>query len=68
MNNANGWIVQRKEDHPHNPGWWRFGRPYWVARDHDLPDGFPDAARWSWGPQTELVTAQSAWDIANPGG
>lgn len=61
-----GWIVQRVEDHPTRPGWWRFGRPYWVANESDLPaTGFPESVRWALGSRDELQASQAAWDKAN---
>ena len=66
---ANGWIVQRQEDHPHNPGWWRFSRPFWVATAAQLPTtGFPESVRWYMGSQQDLAAAQAEWDAANPRG
>ena len=66
---VSGWIVQRQEDHPRNPGWWRFGRPYWVATDAELPtSGFPESVRWNWGTRAALAEAQAEWDRSNPGG
>ena len=64
-----GWIVQRQEDHPHNPGCWRFSRPSWVATDAELPtSGFPESIRWSRGSRQDLTAAQAEWDQANPRG
>jgi hypothetical protein len=64
---ANGWIVQRQEDHPRNSGCWRFSRPYWVATDADLPaTGFPESVRWTWGSPSDLEAAQAEWDRFNP--
>jgi hypothetical protein len=62
-----GWIVQHQEDHPHNPGWWRFARPCWVATDDELPM-FSESVRCTWGTREELAEAQSEWDRSNPKG
>lgn len=67
MSITTGYIVQRQEDHPHNPGWWRFSRPYWIATEAALPKtGFPDSVRWTWGNRDELAAAQAEWDRNHP--
>ena len=66
---AHGWIVQRQEDHPHNPGWWRFSRPFWASTEAELPaSGFPESVRWYVGSRQDLAAAQTEWDRSNPRG
>ncbi|MFZ9960228.1 MAG: hypothetical protein ACO3GP_07540 [Candidatus Limnocylindrus sp.] len=56
-----GWIVQRREDDPNNPGWWRYGRPTWESTDMSWCPG----SRWSWGTPSDLTTAQTTWDASH---
>ena len=59
-------VIQCQEDHPHNPGWWRYSRPVhrMVAK---LPE-FSESSRWSFGSAEDAARAQAAWDDANPRG
>lgn len=59
-------IIQHQEDHPHNPGWWRFGRP--VHRIvSELPEISNDV-RWTYGSAEQAADEQARWDAANPNG
>ncbi len=62
-------LIQCQEDHPHNPGWWRFGRP--VLR-HLKPEEVPNLSEhnrvlFARG-MADAREAQRAWDRANPRG
>lgn len=59
-------IIQYQEDHPHNPGWWRFGRPVHIAVAE--PPEIRESHRWWYGTAEEAATEQSRWDAQNPRG
>ena len=69
LDTTTGWIYQRQEDHPQNPGWWRYSRPEWVVSQEELPtSASPDTVRAWRGTHDDLTTAQAEWDAAHPRG
>lgn len=59
-------IIQRQEDHPHNPGWWRFSRPRHEVR-YEAPE-IRDDQRWRYGSAAEAAEEAAEWDRQNPNG
>jgi len=56
-------IIQVQEDHPGNPGWWRYSRP--ILR-HVMTPPQSSSSRWrSCGsrPHFECRQAQQEWDL-----
>lgn len=58
-----GAILQRKEEHPNDPGWWRFGRPVWVP-EHLVPEA-SDEVRWTWGNRN--AESSRRWELRQRG-
>jgi len=57
-------IVQWQEDHPGNPGWWRYSRP--VLRHVTQVPNITDTIRWQFcgsRPHFECRQAQQEWDL-----
>ena len=59
-------IIQRQEDHPGNPGWWRYSRPRLIQVAE--PPEISESVRWSYGTAAEAAEAQRQWDEQNPRG
>lgn len=57
-----GIIVQHWEDDPHNPGWWRYGRPRYI--EVMAPPQISPSTRWTYGSAATAEQTQQAWDIA----
>ena len=57
-----GIIIQYQEDHPGNPGWWRWSRPRhrYVAESNLPPIG--EGTRWTYGSEGDALEAQRVWD------
>ena len=57
-------VVQYTEDHPGNPGWWRYSRP--VLR-HVTVEEVPTSSAIRWWyvqrPHLECRQAQQEWDL-----
>jgi hypothetical protein len=59
-------VIQHQEDHPYNPGWWRYSRPR-----HQLvaePPEISESQRWYYGSATDAALDAVRWDRANPRG
>jgi hypothetical protein len=59
-------VIQYQEDHPHNPGWWRFGRPRHEVRDQ-APE-IREHHRWRYGSEADAAADAAEWDRSNPRG
>ena len=59
-------IIQRQEDWPGNPGWWRYSRP--VHRQMPQPPEIREETRWWYGDAAEAARAAAEWDAAHPRG
>lgn len=59
------YIIQRQEDHPGNPGWWRFSRPMFCV---GTPPPFSDHIRVWYGSEDDANRAQAEWDQSHPNG
>lgn len=59
-------VIQEKEDNPHNPGWWRWGRP-WFAVKQGTPAITKDL-RWTYGHAGDADLAAKEWDEKYPNG
>lgn len=58
-------IFQRQEDHPGNPGWWRWSRPEFRIAE---PNSNSSHQRWRYGSENEAVQEQASWDASHPNG
>jgi hypothetical protein len=59
-------IIQRQEDWPSNPGWWRYSRP-----EHQVVAVVPpisESRRWRYGSVEAAVQDQIEWDREHPRG
>lgn len=59
-------VIQYQEDHPHSPGWWRFGRPRHEVRDQ-APEN-SEHQRWHYGGYADAQHDAAKWDLSNPRG
>lgn len=53
-------VIQYQEDHPGNPGWWRFSRP--VHRVVEAAPPISDSIRWFYGSAEDARYEQERWD------
>lgn len=59
-------VIQHQEIDPHNPGWWRYGRPcHQVVAE---PPAIRERYRWTYGSAADAVAAQAVWDQAHAQG
>ena len=53
-------VVQRLEEWPWKPGWWRFSRPRHEIRE--LPPEIREDTRWWYGDAAAAARAAAEWD------
>jgi hypothetical protein len=59
-------VIQHREDHPGNPGWWRFSRPRHQVRA-EAPR-IREETRWWYGSEEDAAAATAEWDAKYPQG
>lgn len=59
-------VIQRQEDWPGNPGWWRFSRPRHEVRDQ--APKISEHHRWWYGDAQQAANAAAEWDADHPRG
>jgi hypothetical protein len=60
-------VIQRQEDHPHNPGWWRYSRPRCEVHT-ETPPLFSNSIRWYCGSEADAERDAAEWDRQHPNG
>jgi hypothetical protein len=59
-------VIQHQEDHPRNPGWWRFSRPRCEVCDQAPP--ISERQRWYYGSPADAARDAAEWDRCHPRG